>query len=328
MAANDLTMEEREQIVIGLCKDWSARRIGPEIGRHHTAVSRELKRNGGRENYSAAKAQRRAEEQKKRPKTPMLVGDTALASHISKRLAKKDSPWRIAFELARGVWGFVAKVSHETIYQGIYGGLLDVGPNEAFKHTHLGRRRRKHRKRKVPNSNSLGIICLIHDRPEVANARSEVGHLEGDQIVGPYNRSAMLTVIDRKSSHIWLARLPNGKGAKETTKALIWLLRRIPPEFRRTLTWDRGAELVQHPRIALTVGIDIYFADPKSPWQRPQSERANSEIRDYVGHGIDLRTYTNRQLRYFEQRLNTKPRRSLNGATAASIYHQGVALTD
>jgi IS30 family transposase len=327
MAAGELVVEEREEIRAGLARGDSCRRIAAELGRHYTTVCREVDRTGGAANYSALRAQRRAEEQKKRPKIPKLVADPELAALVVRHLKKKRSPGRISFEFATGVYGFKAHISHETIYQAIYRGLVGDVDAGLCRNLHLKRRKRKRRNRKVPGSHALGIFCRIHDRPEAADKRREVGHLEGDQIVGPYNRSAMLTVIDRKSRFIWLARLPNGKGAKDTTRALLWLLGRIPAGLRKTLTWDQGAELAHHPHIALTAGIEIYIADPKKPWQRPSNERANSEIRDHVGHDIDLSTYTNRQLRRIEHELNTKPRPNLGNATAASIYHQAVAMT-
>lgn len=327
MAANELSVEEREQICVGLARGESFREIAGRLGRHFTTVYREVNRNGGADHYSALGAQRRADRHKQRPKVPKLVADPYLARLVVKHLKKKRSPRRIALEFAGGVYGFQTQISHETIYQAIYKGLIGTPSDKLYEHLRVKRRRRKRRSAKATGSNALGIYCSIHDRPQGANDRLEVGHLEGDQIVGPYNRSAMLTVIDRKSRFIWLARLPDGKGADGTTKALIALLRRIPVPLRKTLTWDQGAELAQHPHIALSAGIEIYIADAKSPWQRGTSERANSDIRGHVGHNIDLRTYTSRQLRRIEHELNTKPRPTLGNATAASIYNQAVAMT-
>jgi IS30 family transposase len=233
----------------------------------------------------------------------------------------------VSIELARGVHGLVASISHECIYQAIYsaGRGLAAGLHVGL---HLKRRRRKHRGRTpVVATHSLGSFNLIGLRPEIAAQRIEVGHLEGDLIVGAYNRSAIATMFDRASRYVWLTKLPHAKNADGVLDALVATLRRLPARLRLTLTWDQGSEMARHLELTKRCGIDIYFAEPKAPWQRPTNENGNALVRRYVGKGTDLSVYSTRDLRAIERRINTIPRRSLNWATANDTYTAAVAMT-
>lgn len=331
MPANPLTMCEREEIRAGIERGESDVVIAGRLGRCRTTVNREINRNGGRVVYTAVAAQARATVERERPKVPRLVADPVLAAQVTARLEAKDSPMTIARELAGGVHGVTALISHECIYAAVYAqGRRGLGRGL---HKHLHRRRRCRKRRVVPGetpavkTSPLGVFNLIHSRPEVAADRVEVGHLEGDLILGSFNRSALVTVFDRASRYLWLADLPNGHDADETLGALIELCERIPEPLRRTLTWDQGSEMARHADLAATVGIDVYFADPHSPWQRPTNENGNGLIRRYVGKGTNLNVYTPADLRAIEHRLNTMPRLSLNWNTAETIYTQAVAMT-
>ena len=327
MPARPLTLRERVEIRVGIERGDSDHVIGEALGRHRCTVNAEICRNGGRSVYCATDAQRRADQQRSRPKVPKLVGDRELAAHVTKRLKAKDSPMTISIELARGVYDRVASISHECIYQAVYstGSGLVAGLHVGL---HLKRRRRKHRGRSpVVATHSLGSFNLIGLRPEIAAQRIEVGHLEGDLIVGAYNGSAIATLFDRASRYVWLTKLPHAKNADGVLDVLITTLRRIPSHLRLTLTWDQGSEMARHLELAQRGGIDIYFAEPKAPWQRPTNENGNALVRRYVGKSTDLSVYTTRDLRTIERRINTIPRRSLNWATANNIYTAAVAMT-
>jgi IS30 family transposase len=321
MPAEPLTASEREEIRAGIERAESTIVIADRLGRHRSTISREVARNGGRCRYEAVAAQRRAERKVRRPKVPKLVADPDLAVEVSSRLEAKDSPMRISIELTAAG----RPISHECIYTAIRtkGWGLAWG---LWKHLHLGRKRRKRRGQRRSNTTSLGIYCSIHDRPRAAWDRSEPGHLEGDLIVGAYNRSALITLFERTTRHLWLAEVA-AKTADAVYDALITTFQRIPPPLRVTLAWDQGAEIAHHARIALETGTDIYIADPKSPWQRPTNENGNALVRRYVGKGTDLSVFTPADLRAIETRINTIPRRTLNWATAHDTYHAAVAMT-
>lgn len=330
MPARALTVHEREEIRVGIERSESAKVIAGRLGRHRLTIQAEMARNGGRAKYSALAAQRRADKQRSRPKTPVLVADPVLCAHVTARLEAKDSPMTISHELASGVQGVTGSLSHEAIYQAVYAHGTRGLPKGLHEGLHRRRRCRKQRRAKGAErkkKSPLGTFKPIATRPAVASERTEVGHLEGDLITGAYNRSAIATVFDRTSRNLWLAQFPEDHGAEATLGALCEILERIPEHLRRTLTWDQGREMAAHKELAELCGIDVYFADPHSPWQRPTNENGNGLIRRYVGKGTDLRRYGPEDLRAIERRINTMPRRSLHWSTAHQVYSGAVAMT-
>lgn len=321
-----LSMEDREEIGLGIGRNESGCRIAAVLGRDPSVVNREIARNGGRRRYRATRAHRRAAEQRRRPKLTKLEADHELAAHVTKRLELKDSPVTISIELARGIHQITAKISHESIYQCAYRRRgLDVDTRQCL---HLQRRRRRHRNQPHRSSwaHSLGSFTPIHDRPAIALERVEIGHFEGDLITGAYNRSAKITLFDRASRRLWL-RSTASKSADDAFDALVALLDEIPIEHRRTLTWDQGSELARHLDISKRCGIDIYICDKNAPWQRPTNENGNALVRRWMPRGADLNTYSNDDCRHIEHRINTIPRRSLNWHTALQVYDHLSAST-
>lgn len=331
MPAQPLTAHEREEIRAGIERQDSLTAIADRLGRDRSAISREVNRNGGRDRYRAGAAQARADAMRSRPKTSVLAADPALAAHVEARLRAKDSPMTISVELERGVYPEIeGRVSHETLYQEVHAQGRRTLPKGLHVHLHRGRRCRKHRRQagaEPAKTGPLGLFSLIHDRPAIADERTEVGHFEGDLIVGAFNRSAIVTVFDRASRYLLMAEFPEDHGADATLAALVEIFDRIPEALRRTLTWDQGREMARHHDLADLVGIDIYFAEPHSPWQRPTNENGNGLVRRYVGKGTDLGRYTAADLRRIEHRINTMPRRSIGWSTADQLYTAAVAMT-
>lgn len=329
MPANPLTLREREEIRYGIGRGQKVTEIAGRMGRHRCTISAEISRNGGRENYRAYRAHDRAKACRARPKTRLLERHPELAAHVTCRLEAKDSPMTIAVELAQGAYPEIDQtVSHETIYRAIYDHRHTDLPRDIFRCLHRRRRARFHRgTRRLVHHNWRDELPHISRRPEAAAARSEVGHLEGDLIIGAQHRDAIITVFDRKSRHLWMAPLPDGRTAPKTLEQLTVLLERIPPALRRTLTWDRGGELAGHAELTRRCGIAVFFADAHSPWQRPTNENGNGLIRRYVGKGTDLSQFSATDIRGIEDRINTMPRRVLGWATAKQIYDHAVAMT-
>lgn len=328
MPAEPLTGHEREEIRAGIERQDTLTAIAGRLGRDRTTISREVNRNGGRDLYRACDAERRAESQRARPKVSVLGSDPVLAAHVQARLEAKDSPMTISVELDRGVYPeIVGRVSHETLYQEVHAQGRRTLPRGLHVNLHRGRRCRKHRRAAgevaPAKAGPLGAFNLIGLRPEVADARSEVGHFEGDLIVGSFNRSAIVTVFDRASRKLWTADFAEDHGADATLAALVEIFERIPPELRRTLTWDQGREMARHHDLAELCGIDVFFAEPHSPWQRPTNENGNGLIRRYVGKGTNLARYTPADLRAIEHRLNTMPRRVLDWRHADEVFAAG-----
>ena len=163
---------------------------------------------------------------------------------------------------------------------------------------------------------------------EIASARTETGHFEGDLIIGARGASAIVTLIDRASRYNLIGDLPEGHDATSVLACCIELLERVPARLRRTLTWDQGTEMARHDDLAGAVGIDVFFAEPHSPWQRPSNENFNGLLRRYVGKGTDLGVYSQQDLDKISHRINTMPRRIHQWDSAADHYNAAVvALT-
>lgn len=329
MPAQPLTAHEREEIRVGIERGDTITATADRVGRHRCTVSAEVSRNGGRDVYNAVAAQERADVRRSRPKVAVLVADPTLAGYVADRLDAKDSPMTIARELAAGTNGVRASISHETIYRAVYAPRDHGLPADAYRSLHRRRRRRKHRHHadQPTKLGPLGQFNPIAQRPRVADDRTEVGHLEGDLILGTHNRSAIITLFDRASRYLWLAGLPGGHTAAETLDALIATIERIPLALRRTLTWDQGREMASWDQLAKTCHIDIYFADAHSPWQRPTNENGNGLIRRWCPKGTNLNTHTPDDLQRIEHRINTIPRRTLGWKTAHDLYTTAVATT-
>ena len=324
-------MFEREEIRAGLERNESLTELSRRLSRHRCTVSAEVNRNGGRYLYRAVDAQARADRQRARPKTPILAKDLLLATYVTARLEAKDSPMTISKELAAGVHGVTSKISHETIYAGIYAQGRRGLRRGLHVNLHRSRRCRKRRmaKGEQPQRKSpLGAFKPIADRPAIAGGRSEPGHLEGDLILGAGNRSAIITVFDRATRATWLADLPEDHGASSTLAGLIELCERIPPELRKTLTWDQGREMARWADLEAACNIEVYFAEPHHPWQRPTNENGNGLLRRYVGKGTDLSRFTPEDLRRIETRLNTMPRRIFQWKSSQDIQRCSYTSSD
>ncbi len=329
MPAHPLSLGEREKIYYGLVRHDTLTAIAIDLGRHRCTVSAEVSRNGGRENYRPFGAHRRAAQCRKRPKVRLFEQCPELA-HVAGRLQAKDSPMTISVELAQGVFpDLEASVSLDTIYQEIYAPDRRALPRNAFRCLHRRRRLRLPTGGRRPAYNHWRQqLRSFRERPPEADARSEVGHFEGDLICGSDKGSAIITVFDRKSRYLWMEPLPNGRSADKALVGLTRLMNRIPQQLRRSLTWDQGGEIARHLELTSRCGIDVFVTDPRSPWQRPTNENGNGLIRRYVGKHTNFKEFTIADLRTIETRINTMPRRIHNWKTAKHIYDQAVAMTD
>jgi len=256
MPGRRLELEEREEIRVGLVRGESLREIARRLQRPASTIAREVHRNGGRSRYVAAAAQRRAARRARRPKTPRLCADPLLAERITKRLEDHDSPMTIARS---------EQISHETIYQGIYRG--DRGRKDGL-WRHLHHRRRRRRRRHCPGKQKrlvLGDLRPIATRPAAAGTRTDIGHFEGEVIIGANNASAQLAIVDRATRFCLLGALPDGYDAVSVDRCVTRLLGQLPEEGRRTLTWAQVREMALWADIERCCGIPIVFADPHAP---------------------------------------------------------------
>ena len=161
----------------------------------------------------------------------------------------------------------------------------------------------------------------IADRPAEVTTRTVPGHWEGDLIKGARNRSAVGTLVERTTRLVLLARM-SGTDAASAYQGFTKTLRHVPAPLRKTLTYDRGKEMAEHEQLAKRLAIQIFFADPHSPWQRGTNENTKGLLRQYLPQGTDLSAYTQRELNAIAYRLNTRPRKCLNFATPLEVYAQ------
>jgi transposase, IS30 family len=211
------------------------------------------------------------------------------------------------------------RVSVETIYQAVYtpsrGGLR----REVTRCLRTGRTLRRPCRKAGQRKNRIPDMVNIGQRPAEANDRTEVGHWEGDLIIGKNNTSAIGTLVERSTGLTMLVHLPDGYKSDQVPHPLIAKLKTMPPHMLRSLTWDQGAEMRDWKQVAAAVGIDIYFCDPHSPWQRGTNENTNGLLRQYFPKATDLTVHTADDLERVATELNNRPRRRLDFRTPAEV---------
>lgn len=267
-----LSQDDRIAIADGLAAGRPVKEIAASIGKSFQTVYREIGRNrkpDGR--YQPWYAHNQAIACRRRPKAFCVSDGSPLHAAITEKLAVKWSPMQISRYLKRTFPDDPEmRCSPEAIYQSIYAGRL--GRQEGKLRT--GRRCRRRQRRGVHQPPRIKNIRPVTDRPAAAADRSEAGHWEGDLIIGTQH-SAIATLVDRASRYTMLVGLPGGYKAPQLLEALTGRFQVLPAEICKSLTWDRGNEMVLHERFSETTGIDVYFCDPHSPWQRPSNENTN-----------------------------------------------------
>ena len=325
-AAWTLTTEDREEISRQLAQGASLRAIARALQRAPSTVSREVGRNGGRTVYRAAAADRRAWRQAHRPKPCCLRQRPRLRRVVAAHLARQWSPQQIAGWLRQTFPGDPdMQVSHETIYRSLFVQSRGVLKRALLQHLRRPRQMRRARAAAAqPRSRILDAVS-IRERPAEAADRAVPGHWEGDLLSGAA-ASHIITLVERQSRYVVLLRLSHKRSAT-VVQALTRGVRRLPAGLMTSLTWDRGTELAAHRAFTVATNVQVYFCDPYSPWQRGSNENTNGLLRQYLPHGTDLSTVSQRQLDAIALRLNTRPRLTLGFQTPAAKLAQIVAST-
>jgi IS30 family transposase len=317
-------LSEDERIRIADLRGAGAgvRAIAEHTGRSPSTISRELRRNRdpGSGQYRPFTAHKLAVRRRARPRAGKIAGDEVLRQFVRERLEKRWSPEQISQALRAQFPGDTARhVVHETIYQAVYrpelGGLSRELPAQVLRSRR--RRRRPHRRPGERRPNGITAMTMIDQRPAEAAGREETGHWEGDLITGASNRSAIGTLVDRASRYTILLHLPGRHTAEAVRDALIAAFCQLPPQLRRSLTWDQGKEMALHQQVTATLGMPVYFCDKASPWQRPSNENTNGLLRQYFPKGSDLRAHGPGDLAAAADELNARPRKTLGWDTPA-----------
>jgi IS30 family transposase len=315
-----LTLQEREEISRGVAAGYSARRIAARLGRSPSTITRELNRHGGRRRYRAAEADRGAWERARRPQRCKLARHPVLSRIVASKLGEDWSPEQIAGWLKiEFPDDETMRVSHETIYLTLF--IQARGALKRELVTHLRRTRSIRRPRTASRANrgqgQIVDAVSIRERPAEAEDRAIPGHREGDLLTGAAN-SQVATLVERHSRFLILIAVDR-KDTRSVTGALTRQVRRLPHQLRSSLTWDRGMEMAEHARFTVATDVQVYFCDPRSPWQRGSNENTNGLLRQYLPKGTDLSKLTQPQLDAIAAKLNTRPRQTLEYKTPAAI---------
>jgi IS30 family transposase len=213
-------------------------------------------------------------------------------------------------------------VCTETIYEAVYRGLVVPVSPRLLRTARTYRHRRGRGRSRDGALRQCTAMKPIRLRPAVVESRKQAGHWEGDLIIGAGQRSAIATLVERKTRYAVLVPLPGGHAAARVADALIAAFTVLPAGLRRTLTWDQGNEMFQHARIEQATGLRIYFADPHSPWQRGSNENTNGLLRQYLPKGTDLDSYPHHELRHIAAELNDRPRQCLADRAPAELMRR------
>jgi IS30 family transposase len=327
-SARCLSLAEREEISRGIVAGQSSRTIAERIGRAPSTVSRELARNGGLDGYRACRADRLAWNRARRPKPAKLATHAALRVLVETGLQLRWSPQQIAGWLRRAYPGERERwVSHETIYLSLFVQSRGALRKELTGYLRTRRMvRRPHAGKGIAGQGQLRNAVNISARPAEVADRAVPGHWEGDLLLGGKN-SAIATLVERTSRFTLLVRLPNGRSSEPVLTALAECIATLPRQLVRSLTWDQGKEMAQHAQFTIDTGLQIYFCDPSSPWQRGTNENTNGLLRQYYPKGTDLTDVSQDELDAVAAELNGRPRQTLAWWSPSEKFAEAVATT-
>jgi transposase, IS30 family len=324
-----LSLLEREEVSRGLAAGESMRRIATRLGRAPSTICREVAANGGRRAYRALIADRQARRRARRPKRSKLATSRRLRRVVEAKLELWWSPQQISSWLASTYPDDAEmRVSHETIYLSLF--VQGRGTLRKELHTCLrsGRALRRPKARTKGGFGQGQIVgkVMISERPAEADDRAVVGHWEGDLLMGR-RMTAIATLVERHSRYVMLLRLPAGNTAESVRTAIAKRIVTLPAQLRRSLTWDQGKEMAEHARFTVDTGVQVYFCEPKSPWQRGSNENTNGLLRQYLPRTTDMSTLTQPQLDSIARSLNGRPRQTLGWLTPSQAFANAVAMT-
>jgi IS30 family transposase len=244
-----------------------------------------------------------------------LAANERLRRLVTAKLELQWSPQQIAQWLQRKFRHASMNVSHETIYRSLFVQARNALKKELCKHLRTGRSRRRPHRESTNDTASIVNGVSISERPAEVDDRAVPGHWEGDLLFGTVN-SYIATLVERQTRFCILVKIPS-KDTTVVAKAIARQMMRLPTHLRKSLTWDRGSELAGHKQFTIDTNIDVFFCDPRSPWQRGSNENTNGLLRQYFPNGQDVSHYTQAELDRVAHRLNGRPRKTLDYRTPA-----------
>ena len=317
-----LTLIEREELSRLLAAGYSLRAAAQAMQRAPSTLSRELARHRASPvTYRAVPAHQRATRLAHRPRKPRkLAARPRLRRAVLARLAQRWSPEQIAHSLRQQYpQDSAMQISHEAIYAYLY-----ELPPDTVKRALTRALRRRHRFRRPHkvrlSSRAVQEMVSIDDRPAEVAARVVPGHWEGDLLVGHANASALGTLVERTTRFTLLVPL-KAKHATAVRQAFVRAVRTLPPQLRRSLTYDQGQEMRDHRRFTIQTKMPVYFAHPHSPWERGTNENTNGLLRQFFPAGTRFNRVSRREITRVQTLLNNRPRKILNWVSPAQAVH-------
>jgi IS30 family transposase len=310
-----LLLSEREEISRGLARDVSLRSVAGRLGGSPSTVSREVEINGGHGWYRATVAHWALRRRAKRPKTTKLAECPWLPNAVEGKLELWWSRSQISRWLMRAYRDDEEMlVSHETIYQSLFVQARGTLRKELWRSLCTRRAVRRPQGRPKSTKGQIRDMVMISERPGELEDRAVPGHWEGDLIIGT-GKSAIGTLVERHTRYVMLFKVPKGNKAEDVRVAMTDTIKELPEHLFKSLTWDQGKEMARHTTFTIDTGVQVYFCDPKSPWQRGSNENTNGLLRQYFPKGTDLSKVTQSHLDHAAHSLNTRPRQTLSNMT-------------
>jgi len=318
-----LSLRERLQIADLLQLGCSMRQIAAELGRAPSTIKRELDRHRDAQGrYLPQSADHNAGQQRRRPRGHKLIVNAALREVVQRKLNRCWSPDEISGWLRLT---YPQDPSMRLCPETIYRALLVPGGQGLHKRycrkLRTGRRIRKSRwLTRSGHGPAVQNMTMIAQRPAEVELKQRVGDWEGDLVVGVGSASAMVTLRERKTQFGIIVNLPIDHTAASVNRAVSTAFASMPAHMKRTLTWDQGTEMARHQELAAATGIDIYFAERSSPWQRGANENFNGLVRQYFPKGTNLSVHSAEHVDAVMRELNTRPRKTLGYLTPAAKF--------
>ena len=326
MRISKLKIEEREKIMYYLSQNRSYREIGKLLGRSHTTISRELRANRIEGEYSPSRTENRVKRRYlKCGRKGKIEQNIELFEEVFNRLFQKWSPEQISGYLKDKYKGNLQmQISHESIYKYIYAKAKGNLKKQLLKYLRQKGRKNKNRKLSHDKRGQIPDAISIHERPDEVKDRQVPGHWEGDLIMGKDHKTALGVLVERSTRFLFIAPL-KAKKATDVREAFAYHFDDVPENLKKSLTYDRGKEMVQHKQFSLDTGIDVYFADPHSPWQRGTCENTNGLIRDFFPKGTDFSKISYEEIKHVQNLLNERPRKTLNWKTPEEVFYKQIS---
>lgn len=329
--SNDLNFYDRQKLQYWLRTKMSLRDIAKIIRRTHSVLSKEINKNGcgDRNKYRADVAQRNYEKRKHKQRAGKLDKHPELKEYVEEKIKEDWSPDEIAGRLKKHPPDHLngLNISHESIYYWVY--EKSEKEKRLYKHLRTNRPKRRTQGKRKSSKITIQSRISIHDRPEVVNKKLRFGDWESDTVEFQKNKgNPYLSVqYERKGQLTKIHKIPN-KSAEETNNALIKTMESLPGCMFKTITFDNGKEGAKHYELRDIFGIETYFCDPFSSWQKGGVENANKLIRQYLPRNIDMRSITDEDIYQIQEKLNNRPRKGLNYLTPNEfINRSGSNLT-